>query len=232
MATPYSGLKARTYAGTSRWPANFSAIAAIFFFLMSATSYASSQSTASGQEARNQPIGSTVTLSRLTESQKILQAVLDDIRDCNRKTSYGIELKTNALVPRRLHKLKGLHLLGVQRVNPHRLVAKYQLNENYGGVQVVGLELSNVDSQVGEPLTHSVLMKGNFQKVRQQLERLWGVDFVVQGGGRVGPEGPLPGETQSYGYVTRTVNGNERILSINHTSLNPSVTRVDCGQGY
>ena len=169
---------------------------------------------------------------KLTESQQILRVLLADIRECNRQTVYGFDLKDRAPVPRHLQKLKGLRFLSVTRLNPDRILARYQLNEKYGEMTVVGLELSNVDSGTTEPMTHSVLLTGNFSQVRRQLEKLWGIDFVVPGGGRDGPEGPLPGEIQSYGYLTRIVNGRERTLAINHTSLVPGITELDCGDGY
>lgn len=213
-----------------KWPVNLAVITAVLLAVFLGPCYASPPSPVGGQETLKG--GSGASSNRLTESQKILHVVLDDIRDCNRRTVYGFDPKVMEPIPRHLRKLKGLRLLNVQRVNPSRLVARYRLEETYGEIKVVGLELSNVDSQATEPLTHTLLLEGNFSKTRQQLERYWNIDFVVPGGGRPGPEGPLNGEIQSYGYVTRTVDGNERTLSINHTSLVPGVTRLDCGQGY
>lgn len=138
----------------------------------------------------------------LTESQKILWKVMEDIRHCDKSVRYEYDSKTRTISPPELSKLKGFKFKKV-----YHDIAVFEINEEYLGMHAAVLVVGRAPT-LSLPLC-SVAFKWNFPGVRHRLEREWGIKF--QDDLRPGPDLI---EDASYANLYMFSDGKERVLSI------------------
>lgn len=157
---------------------------------------------------------------RLTESQRILAKVMDDIRRCDKSVRYEYDSKTRRLFPPELNKIKGLKL---QKL--HREIAVFDINETYEGLLAIVMTVGRPNTGHSFPI-HSVAFRETFHTARDHLQLLWQVQLE---------DGLLPGPdviyNARYAAITISVEGKRRTLSIERTPLDvfPHIARPEVG---
>ena len=139
----------------------------------------------------------------LTESQRILAKLMDDIRTCDKTVRYEYDSKTRHVNPPELKKIKGLKLKKL-----YREIAVFEINEDYEGLRATVLTTGR-SKMPNIPPIHSIGFESKFKIARQRLEQLWHVQF--ENGIRPGPEVILNG---LYAETTILVDNKSRTLSI------------------
>ena len=157
---------------------------------------------------------------RLTESQRILAKVMDDIRRCDKSVRYEYDRRTRTLSPPALMKIKGLKLKKL-----YREMAVFEINEVHAGMRAVALSVGRPNTGHTWP-AHSVAFREGFDVARSRLEHLWQLRFVD--GLRPGPDVIYDGR---YADITMTVEGKDRTLSIEQMPLDvyPHIGRPEVG---
>ncbi len=161
---------------------------------------------------------------RLTESQRILAKVMDDIRRCDKSIRYEYDSRTKQLSPPELRRIKGLRLKRL-----YRDIAVFEVNEIYSGLKVNVITLGRPNSALPWSI-HTVAFRESFQTARRRLEQLWQLQLID--GLRPGPDVIADG---LYADISFTVKGKERTLSIAHMPIGvvPHVggPEVGCNHG-
>lgn len=139
----------------------------------------------------------------LTESQRILAKIMDDIRTCDKTVRYEYDSKTRSLNPPELKKIKGLKLKRL-----YREIAVFEINDRYEGLKARVLSIRRREASVNPPV-HSVAFNDSFEVVRQRLESLWQLQFTDSL--KPGPDVILDGQ---YAEIEMVVENKRRTLSV------------------
>jgi hypothetical protein len=156
----------------------------------------------------------------LTESQQVLNKVMEDIRHCDKTTPYGYDSKTKTLNPPELRKIKGLRLKKL-----YREIAVFEIDERYEGLRGRMLWVGREPQTYDKPI-HSVAFKNSYKKVREQLEQSW--DIKLRDWVRPGPDVIDNG---MYSDLTFQFNGKQRTLSVSNMPIDvyPHIPMPDVG---
>jgi hypothetical protein len=142
-------------------------------------------------------------VKRLTESEQVLNKVMEDIRRCDKTTPYGYDSKTKTISPPELKKIKGLKLKKL-----YREIAVFEIDERYEGLHAKVLWVGRPNTGYRLP-GHSVAFGNSYKTVRERLEQRWHIklkDWV-----RPGPDVIDNG---MYSELTIDFDGKPRTLSV------------------
>lgn len=148
------------------------------------------------------------THASMTESQRILSSVMEDIRRCDKNVRYEYDSKTKAISPPVLARIKGFRLKKL-----HREIAVFEIDERYEGLRARVLMTGRSTARYAWPI-HSVAFSADFNTVRKGLESLW--DLRFQDSLRPGPDVIFEG---LYAEITMTIDGKERAISLEKMPL-------------
>jgi hypothetical protein len=157
---------------------------------------------------------------RLTESQQVLNKVMEDIRHCDKTTPYGYDSKTKTISPPELKQIKGLKLKKL-----YREIAVFEINERYEGLHAKVLWIRRYGPSFNPPVS-SVAFREPYKAVRERLEQSWKIQF--KDGIRPGPDVIYDG---LYAETVMLVDGKERTLSVAKMPLDayPHIPMPDVG---
>jgi hypothetical protein len=85
-----------------------------------------------------------------TESERILAMVMNDIRSCNKETSYGYDVKKRTVNPGYLNNIKGFKLRRLSKE-----IAIFDIDEKYENLNATMLWVLRTPSPYKHPM-HSV----------------------------------------------------------------------------
>jgi hypothetical protein len=156
----------------------------------------------------------------LTESQQVLNKVMEDIRYCDKTTPYGYDSRTKTISPPELKKIKGLKLKKL-----YREIAVFEINERYEGLRARVLTVGREPQTYVLPI-HSVSFGNSYKTVRERLEQRWEIELKDW----VRP-GPDVIDNGMYSELTMDFDGKPRTLSIENmpADVYPHIALPDVG---
>lgn len=143
-------------------------------------------------------------VSELTESQKILSGVMQDIRNCDKTTRYEYSPKLNELRPPTLMKINGIKKMKLIKNE----WAVFSINETYEGLHAVQLLVGQADGPYEWPMV-SAVFREDFHTARKRIESAWQVRFTDAM--RPGPDVITEG---NYAEIETQIDDTRRFLKI------------------